>query len=59
MPLDTSAAFALPDDSDVATLVGRIWRPELDGPSVVVLRGAELVDISAAAPTVRDLCEAP
>jgi fumarylacetoacetate (FAA) hydrolase family protein len=59
MPLDVGAAFALPEDSEVATLVGRIWRPELGGPSVVVLRGTELVDISAAAPTVRDLCEAP
>jgi len=59
MPLDVSAAFALPDDSEAATLVGRIWRPELKGPSVVALRGAELVDISAAAPTMRDLCEAP
>lgn len=59
MPLDVSAAFALPDDSEAATLAGRIWRPDLDGPSVVVLRGAELVDISAAAPTMRDLCEAP
>jgi fumarylacetoacetate (FAA) hydrolase family protein len=59
MPLDVSAAFALPDDSATATLVGRIFRPDLGGPSVVALRGAELVDISAAAPTVRDLCEAP
>lgn len=59
MPLDVSAAFALPEDSESATLVGRIWRPDRDGPSVVVLRGAELVDISAAAPTVRDLCEVP
>ena len=59
MPLDVSAAFALPDDSEVATLVGRVWRPDVGGPSVVALRGAELVDISAAAPTMRDLCEAP
>ncbi len=59
MPLDVSAAFALPDDSETATLVGRIFRPDLGGPSVVAVRGAELVDISAAAPTVRDLCEAP
>jgi fumarylacetoacetate (FAA) hydrolase family protein len=59
MPLDVSAAFALPEDSESATLVGRIWRPDRDGPSVVVLRGGELVDISAAAPTVRDLCEVP
>ena len=59
MPLDVSAAFALPDDSEVATLAGRIWRPDLGGPSVVALRGVELVDISAAVPTMRDLCEAP
>jgi fumarylacetoacetate (FAA) hydrolase family protein len=59
MPLDVSAAFALPEDSGVATLVGRIFRPDAGGPSVVAVRGAELVDISAAAPTVRDLCEAP
>jgi fumarylacetoacetate (FAA) hydrolase family protein len=59
MPLDTSIAFALPEDSAVATLVGRIFRPDAGGPSVVALRGAEVVDISAAAPTMRDLCEAP
>ncbi|MCP4380895.1 MAG: fumarylacetoacetate hydrolase family protein [Hyphomicrobiales bacterium] len=59
MPLDASSAFALPDDPEAAALVGRIWRPDKDGPSVVALRGTELVDISAATPTVRDLCEAP
>ncbi|KAB2858300.1 MAG: fumarylacetoacetate hydrolase, partial [Bauldia sp.] len=59
MPFDASLAFALPDDSEVATLAGRIWRPELGGPSVVAVRGAELVDISASVPTIRDLCEAP
>ncbi len=59
MPLDVSAAFALPEDSEVATLVGRIFRPDAGGPSVVALRGAELVDISASVPTMRDLCEAP
>ncbi|MEO8668506.1 MAG: fumarylacetoacetate hydrolase family protein [Bauldia sp.] len=59
MALKTDEAFALPDDAATATLVGRIWRPDRDGPSVVVVRGSELVDISASAPTVRDLCEAP
>jgi fumarylacetoacetate (FAA) hydrolase family protein len=59
MPFDTSPAFALPDDAGRAALVGRVWRPDAGGPSVVAVRGAELVDISAAAPTVRDLCEAP
>lgn len=59
MPLDTSSEFALPEDSDRATLVGRVWRPDLEGPSVVALRGTEIVDISAAAATMRDLCEMP
>ncbi|MCB1497239.1 MAG: fumarylacetoacetate hydrolase family protein [Bauldia sp.] len=59
MPLETSTEFALPEDSDEATLVGRVWRPDRDGPSVAVLRGAEVVDISAAAATMSDLCEMP
>ena len=48
-----------PVEGHRAVLVGRIWRPELDGPAVVVLRGVELVDISTIAPTMRDLCEVP
>ena len=59
MPLHFDDAFALPDDAATATLVGRVWRPDLGGPSVVAVRGSELVDISAAVPTMRDLCEAP
>jgi fumarylacetoacetate (FAA) hydrolase family protein len=59
MALRTDGAFVLPEDAATATLVGRIWRPDVGGPSVVVLRGGELVDVSASAPTVRDLCEAP
>jgi fumarylacetoacetate (FAA) hydrolase family protein len=48
----------LPEDRDRAVLVGRVWNPAVEGPSVVAVRGADLVDISAAAPTMRDLCEA-
>jgi fumarylacetoacetate (FAA) hydrolase family protein len=40
-----------------ATLIGRVFRPELGGPSVVRVDGTRLVDISADFPTVRDLCE--
>jgi fumarylacetoacetate (FAA) hydrolase family protein len=58
MPLDTSTAFALPADHAQATLIGRVWRPEAEGPAVAVLRGKDLVDISKAVATVRDLCEA-
>jgi fumarylacetoacetate (FAA) hydrolase family protein len=59
MPFNMSGDFALPDDHEQAALVGRIWRPDVAGPSIVAVRGVELVDISAAAPTMRDLCEAP
>src|SRR3954447_17947367 len=49
----------LPADSTAGTLVGRVWRPELDGPSVVVIRADGVFDISRSYPTMRDLCEAP
>jgi fumarylacetoacetate (FAA) hydrolase family protein len=53
------AAAALPADAARATLVGRAWRPELGGPSVVAVRDGVLLDVSRSFPTVRDLCEAP
>ena len=48
----------LPDDTSKATLVGRVFDPSVRGPCVVVLRERNLVDISSATATVRDLCEA-
>jgi fumarylacetoacetate (FAA) hydrolase family protein len=48
----------LPDDAADAVLAGRVWRPDLCGPAVVAVRGGALVDVSAAFPTMRDLCEA-
>jgi fumarylacetoacetate (FAA) hydrolase family protein len=48
-------AFNLPDEG---IFIGRIWSPEVQGPSVVTLRGDKIVDItSKQAPTVRDICE--
>jgi fumarylacetoacetate (FAA) hydrolase family protein len=49
----------LPSDPTGAVLVGRVWRPDVDGPAVVVVRGDRLLDITATRPTVRDVCEAP
>jgi fumarylacetoacetate (FAA) hydrolase family protein len=49
---------ALPDDAATAALAGRVWRPDVDGPSVVALRDGALIDITATFPTMRDLCEA-
>ncbi len=40
-----------------ATLVGRVWRPEI-GPCLITLRGDEVIDItSKSVPTMRDLLE--
>src|SRR5690606_23144951 len=41
-------------------LLGRVWLPAVDGPSVVTVRDGQVIDItSPLAPTVRDVCEMP
>jgi fumarylacetoacetate (FAA) hydrolase family protein len=52
----TSSA-TLPSDASAAVLVGRIWQPALAGPCIVKLEGENLIDITTAFPTMRDLCE--
>ena len=52
-----NASEILPDDAESATLVGRAWVPDVGGPSVVVLRGLDVVDVSAVFPTMRALTE--
>lgn len=40
------------------TLLGRVWTPDADGPSVVTFRGDTIVDITSRdAPLVSDICE--
>lgn len=48
----------LPTDWPDGCLVGRVWRPDVQGPSVVVVRDGALLDITDTFPTMRDLCEA-
>jgi fumarylacetoacetate (FAA) hydrolase family protein len=55
MQIDVTST--LPTDSTAGTLVGRVWRPELAGPSVVAIRPDGVFDISRAFATMRDLCE--
>jgi len=57
--LSLTEATTLPDDRFAGALAGRVWRPDVDGPSVVAVREDGVFDISAAFPTMRDLCEAP
>ena len=57
--LTQTASLALPEDAGSAILVGRVWRPEVGGPSVVAVRDGDLIDVTRHFPTVRDLCETP
>ncbi|MFE9043417.1 fumarylacetoacetate hydrolase family protein [Streptomyces sp. NPDC007818] len=52
------ATTTLPADGTEGALVGRVWRPGL-GPSVAAVRDTGVYDVTAAFPTVRDLCERP
>ncbi|MGF6612543.1 fumarylacetoacetate (FAA) hydrolase family protein [Paraburkholderia sp. WSM4175] len=49
----------LPGDLNDALLIGRVWRKteQHEGPCVVVVRGGEVFDITAAVPTTADLFE--
>lgn len=50
------AGNILPDDADAAILVGRAWVPgHVPGPSPVLIRDDEVVDVSSLAPTVSHL----
>lgn len=51
------ASDLMPEDSESALLVGRVWEPAMGGPTLCLLRDAELFDLSPVAPTMRDLLE--
>ena len=50
--------YVLPDDGTSGSLVGRVWRPDLEGPAVVAVRGDGVFDVTSHFPTVSALCEA-
>ncbi|NPU66848.1 fumarylacetoacetate hydrolase family protein [Bradyrhizobium sp. 83012] len=55
--IDLTPESVLPDDGASGTLVGRIWRPDVDGPAVVAVRDDGVFDVTSAFPTVSALCE--
>jgi len=55
--LQASLAPALPADGAAGALAGRVWRPDVGGPAIVAVRDGGLFDVTAAFPTMRDLCE--
>ena len=50
-----NAAVILPEDAGAAALLGRVWRPELQGPSVVAIRPEGVFDVSASFATCSQL----
>src|SRR3954471_10521208 len=55
--LSADLSSSLPVDGCVGALAGRVWRPDICGPSVVAVRHEGVFDISRHFPTIRDLCE--
>lgn len=47
----------LPDSPAGARLAGRVWRPEMDGPSVVIVRGGQVIDVTAAVVSMADFLD--
>jgi len=58
MPVSLVVETSLPSDRATAVLAGRVWRPDVNGPSVVTVRDDRVLDVTAAFATSRDLCEA-
>ncbi len=52
-----TSTSCVPDDHARATLVGRAWRPEVEGPSVVSINGDSVYDLSGIAPTCSQLLD--
>lgn len=48
---------ALPVDAEVATLVGRVLDPDINGPCVVAVRNGRVHDLTSTFPTMSDLLE--
>jgi fumarylacetoacetate (FAA) hydrolase family protein len=59
MGISLNAANVLPQDAADATLVARVFDPSAGGPSVVTIRGEEVVDLSPLTSTVSSLLERP
>ena len=52
-----SSAPCLPNDHANATLVGRVWCPDVEGPALICVQDGNLYDLSGVAPTCSQLLE--
>jgi fumarylacetoacetate (FAA) hydrolase family protein len=55
--LQLRSSRTLPHDLYRGALAGRIWLPQIQGPSIVAVRQEGVVDVTATFATMRDLCE--
>ena len=57
MNLSLNPKLTLPETAAGATLLGRAWLSgDLPGPSVVIVRGDDVIDVTVVTPTVSDCC---
>jgi fumarylacetoacetate (FAA) hydrolase family protein len=47
----------LPADPARATLIGRVWRPDVEGPAIVRIQDGAVFDLSSVAPTCSQLLD--
>ena len=59
VPLSLESKRFLPDDGYAGTLVARVWRSDVQGPSVVAIREHGVYDLSAEFATVSTLLDLP
>src|SRR5262245_3005506 len=52
-----SSVPCLPDEHAGATLIGRVWRPEVEGPALACVQAGDIYDLSTVAPTCSQLLE--
>lgn len=52
-----SVATTLPADGTAGALAGRVWRPDVEGPSVVLVEENGVFDVTQTFATMRDLAE--
>src|ERR1044072_8235331 len=52
-----SSVPCLPDAHRQATLVGRVWIPDVEGPALICVRDGDLFDRPGVAPTCSQLLE--
>ena len=46
--MQLTAQAGLPHDGTAGALAARVWRPDVDGPSIVALRGDDVIDITTS-----------